>query len=198
NHFLKAGAEARAYRLTRSDQNEENGRFDFNGNFTRRDPQQGDSTSGNALASFLLGYPDGGNSFVDVTAASVRHYDYYGLFVQDEWKINSKATLSLGLRWDYQAPVTETDDKLVVGFDTTTPSPLQVAGLQLRGGLLYAGVDGNRRSPYTGDWNNFQPRASFSYKLSDHVVGRANYGRAFLPSTGSGQEGIVQNGYSQR
>jgi hypothetical protein len=198
-HFVKGGVEARSYRLTRRDRNEENGRFDFNGNFTRRDPQQGDSTSGNAFASFLLGYPDGTtNSFVDITAGSVRRYDYFGLFVQDEWKLGSKAALSLGLRWDYQAPVTEKDDSLVVGFDRTTPGPVQAPGLPVRGGLLYAGVDGNPRAPYKGDWNNIQPRASLAYRISEHVGARANYGRSYLPLTGGGQEGIVQNGFSQR
>ncbi|PYQ18322.1 MAG: hypothetical protein DMF79_15340 [Acidobacteria bacterium] len=196
-HFLKAGAEFRAYKLTRNDFNESNGRFNFTAGFTQRDPQSGDATSGNSFASFLLGDLDGGNSFVSVNAASVRSYLYYGLFVQDEWKIDTRATLSLGLRWDYQPGVTEKNDRITVGFDSTTPSPLQVPGLALRGGLRFAGVDGDPRSPYTGDWNNLQPRASFSYKVNEHVVARANYGRSYFGTTGGGIEGINQPGFSQ-
>jgi outer membrane receptor protein involved in Fe transport len=195
-HFGKAGVELRNYRLLRNDTGDSNGNYRFNGGFTQRDPQQGDGTSGAAAASFLLGLPS--QATVDVNAFSMRDYRYVGLYVQDEWKINSKATLILGLRWDYQAPVVEEDDKLVVGFDTTTPSPLQVPLLDLRGGLLYGNVDGNSRSPYKGDWNNFQPRASLSYEISSRVVGRANYGRSFLPLTGAGSEGIIQNGFSQQ
>jgi hypothetical protein len=195
-HFLKLGGEFRTYRLTRFDLNDLNGAYNFNGDFTRRDPQQGDATSGNAFASFLLGFP--ATAFVDINPQSVRRYDYYGVFVQDEWKINQRASLSLGLRWDYQAPVTEKNDEIIVGFDATTPSPLQVPGLQIRGGLLYAGVNGNPHAPYRGDWNNIQPRANFTYKISERLLGRASYGRSYLALTGAAIEGINQNGYSQR
>ena len=198
-HFMKVGVEARSYRLTRFDLNDLNGAYEFNQatgpNFTRRDPQQGDATSGNAFASFLLGYPS--NGFVSINPESVRRYDYYGVFVQDEWKISQKTSLILGLRWDYQAPVTEKNDEINVGFDTTTASPLQVPGLQLRGGLLFAGVNGNSRAPYNGDWNNIQPRANLTHKFSERLLGRASYGRSFLALTGAGIEGINQLGYSQ-
>ena len=210
-HFVKAGVEYRYTKLTRIDRNDENGRFEFNGDFTRRDPQQGDG-SGNWIADFLLGYPLQGtnNTYVDITAASVRQYGSYSLFVQDEWKLGSRATVSLGLRWDYQPPVTEQDDKLVVGFDTVSPNPLQAqlaAGvldpatgqpLQLKGGLLYAGVNGNPRGAYKGDWNNLAPRAGLSYKFSEKLIGRANYGRAYFSSSGGCCGSFIQNGFSQR
>src|SRR5207248_8065983 len=106
----------------------------------QRDPQQGDTTSGNAFASFLLGYPTQANTntFVSIGATSDRRYPYYDLFVQDDWKLSERATLGLGLRWDCQAPVYEKDDKLVTGFDRTTSAPLTVPGLNVKGGLLFA------------------------------------------------------------
>ncbi|PYR53670.1 MAG: hypothetical protein DMF91_28005, partial [Acidobacteria bacterium] len=83
--------------------------------------------------------------------------------------------------------MTEVNNQQTIGFDMTTPNPLQLpAGTinpatgqpfgTLRGGLTYAGVSGNRRTPYKSDWNNFQPRASFAYKVTDRVSVRANYG----------------------
>ena len=136
-HFLKVGGEARTYRLTRFDLNDLNGAYEFNQNFTRRDPQQGDATSGNAFASYLLGPTPPTASWTSTRRAS-RRYDYYGVFVQDEWKLSQKASLSLGLRWDYQAPVTEKNDQIIVGFDTTAPPAPAVPGLNRRGGLLSA------------------------------------------------------------
>jgi outer membrane receptor protein involved in Fe transport len=121
-----------------------------------------------------------------------------GVFVQDEWKVNAKLSLGLGLRWDYQPPVTEKNDRLIVGFDPTTSGPLQAPGLVVRGGLLFAGVDGNPTKPYKSDWNNIQPRVSLNYVFNDSVVGRANYGRSFFGTTGGGIEGIIANGFNSR
>jgi outer membrane receptor protein involved in Fe transport len=197
-HSFKTGAEYRRYRLFRADNDQTNGRYAFNGDFTRRDPERAAGPQ-NAFASFLLGIPDdGGGSFIDNNVPSDRLYPSYGVFVQDEWKVDSKLALSLGLRWDYQPPVTEKNDRIIVGFDPSTPGPVQVPGLVVRGGLLYAGVDGNGRTPYKGDWNNIQPRASLSYAFNERIIGRANYGRSFFGTTGGGIEGIVQNGFNSR
>ena len=194
SHFLKSGVDIRAYRLNRISLGEGMGRFDFTRGFTQRDPQSGDATSGNAFASFLLGYPSGGG--VDVSATSARQYLYYALFVQDDWKLTSRLTVNLGLRWDYQAPVTERYDRQAIGFDQTSASPLRVPGLSLRGGLVFANAD--QRTPYRSDWNNIQPRVGLSYRLLNRLILRSNYGRSYLPLSGSGEEGINQTGFSRR
>jgi hypothetical protein len=201
-HFVKAGIDLRNYRLTRFDLNEANGRYDFSGAFTRRDPQRADSTSGNPFASFLLGFPDGANTFVSINASSIRKYAYYGVFVQDDWRISPRLSVGAGLRWDYQPPVREANDHLVVGFDTSSPSPLKVAGYNLRGGLLYPHVNSNRTTPYKGDYNNFQPRINAAYQLTSRVAARASAGRSYFALSGGGGNGsviesLIQNGYSQ-
>jgi outer membrane receptor protein involved in Fe transport len=196
SHFLKLGGDIRTYLLDRVSLGDGNGRFDFTRGFTQRDPQSGDPLSGNAFASFLLGDPSGGG--VDINAVSSRRYPYYALFVQDDWKPSGRLTVNLGLRWDYQSPVTEADNQMTVGFDRTTPSPFRVPGLDLKGGLLFAGVNGNPNRPYHSDYTNFQPRVGASYKVRERVIARANYGRSYLPLTGSGSEGINQTGFSRR
>jgi carboxypeptidase family protein/TonB-dependent receptor-like protein len=203
-HLMKAGAEYRLYRLYRNDVGNQNGSYSFSAGFTQRNPLAGDG-SGNAFASFLLGYPSSGS--VDVTSPSDQRYPNYNLFIQDDWKLTSRATVNLGLRWDYQSPVTEKNDRMTVGYDATTANPFQLpAGTinpatgqpygTLRGGLLYAGVNGNSRSPYNGDWNNFQPRVGFTYRVQDWISARANYGRSFLGITAC-CGGVQQDGFSQ-
>jgi hypothetical protein len=203
-HLVKAGAQWRLYRMIRSNVGNQNGSYSFNSGFTQRNALNGDGT-GNAFASFLLGYPSSGS--VDINAESDQRYPNYNLFVQDDWKLNERTTLNLGLRWDYQSAVTEVNDAMTVGYDASTPNPFQLpAGTinpatgqpygTLRGGLLYAGVNGNPRTPYNGDWNNIQPRVGITYRVNDWMSARGNYGRSYLGITAC-CFGIQQDGFSQ-
>src|SRR5262245_36802512 len=206
-HLVKAGAQYRLYRMIRTNVGNQNGSYSFNTNgpnWTQRNALTADGT-GNAVASFLLGYPSAGS--VDINGASDQRYPNYNLFVQDDWKLGARATLNLGLRWDYQGAVTEVNDAMTVGFDPSSTNPFQLpAGTinpatgqpygTLRGGLLYAGVNGASRSPYNGDWNNLQPRVGFTYRVADWVSARANYGRSYLGLTAC-CFGVQQDGFSQ-
>jgi len=207
-HLMKAGAQYRLYRMIRKNVGNQNGTYSFNTannpNWTQRNPLSGDGT-GNAVATFLLGYPSAGS--VDINGESDQHYPNYNLFVQDDWKLGPRTTLNLGLRWDYQSPVTEVNDAMTVGYDADSPNPFQLpAGTinpatgqpygTLRGGLLYAGVGGNSRSPYKGDWNNIQPRAGITYRVTEWMSARANYGRSYLGITAC-CFGVQQDGFSQ-
>jgi hypothetical protein len=204
-HLLKTGAEFRLYRLFRQNVGNNNGQYDFGAGFTQRDPTRSDSTSGVGLASFLLGYPSAGR--VDLNAESDQRYSNFNVFIQDDWKLSSRATINLGLRWDYQHPVVEVNDRQTVGFDMTSANPLQLpAGTinpatgqpfgTLHGGLMYAGVNGASRSPYKSDWNNLQPRVGIAYKAASWASARANYGRSYLGITAC-CGGVQQDGFSQ-
>ncbi len=195
-HFVKGGVDARFYQLYRADFGDWNSRFDFGRGYTQRDPEQGDATSGQAFASFLLGYPTT-NSGVDINADSYRNYKYVGAFLQDEWKWSAKGTLTAGLRWDYQSPIREKNNEMTSGFDRSMTSPLQVPGFQaLYGGLLYAGKSGPEQ-PYQGYWGAIQPRASVSYRLTEKLALRGSYGRSYLPLTGC-CDFFNNPGFSQR
>ena len=72
-------------------------------------------------------------------------------------------------------------------FDPEAPNPVQsridaarFSGLQLRGGLRFAGVDGNPREPWAFDKNNVQGRLGASFQLDDKTVLRSGYGRYFM------------------
>ena len=210
NHLVKAGGEFRLYRQLRLDQGNLNGTFAFDARFSRRNPLAADATSGNAFADFLLGYPSqNGNTGSNVTigAQSDQRYPDYIAYVQDDWKISPRATLNIGVRYDYQRPVTEAQDRMTVGYDPDTPNPFQLppgtinpaTGLPvgtLRGGLLYAGVAGNRRTPYKPDATDIQPRVGVAYKVRDRIAARANYGRSYLGLSACCGT-IQQDGFSQ-
>jgi len=208
-HLMKAGAEYRAYQFYRQDEVTSNGSFTFSNAFTRRDPlSNAGAASGNGFATFLLGLPTSGN--VQIGTPRTEQYRYYALYAQDDWKLGARATLNLGLRWDYQPPVTVKDNLTVSAFDFNTTNPLQsqlpqsaatinpATGqpLALKGGLLFAN-HGGPKTPFKGDWNNVQPRVGFSYKVTNRLVARTNYGRSFLGLSSGGQNGVYTTDFQR-
>ena len=177
-HSLKFGGEFRVMFNNQDRPTSSFARFNFTKAFTQRDPLRGDAASGNAFASMLLGYPASGQS--DRNAAPAYANRYGVLFLQDDWKVTRRMTLNLGLRWDYESPQTERYNRMNVGFDPSSPSNLQVPGMQVKGGLLFAG-DGTRR-PYGRDLNNWQPRIGVAYQLASRTILRGGYGLSFLPT----------------
>jgi hypothetical protein len=188
NHALKFGGEARILRNNYDFPTSSFGSFGFTKGFTQRNPLAGDAASGNAFASFLLGYPANGS--VPINPSFAYQQLYYGLFLQDDWRVSRKLTLNLGLRWDYESPISERFNQLNAGFDRTSPSPFQAPGLQLKGGLLFVSQD--NRLPYERDLNNFGPRVGVAYQLTEKTVLRGGYGLSYLPVFNPG----TANGYS--
>ncbi|HYT67667.1 MAG TPA: carboxypeptidase regulatory-like domain-containing protein [Vicinamibacterales bacterium] len=208
-HVAKMGGEYRAYQFYRQDEVGSNGVFAFGNQFTRRDPLSNTgATSGNEFATFLLGLPTSGS--VQTGTPRTEQYRYYAAFVQDDWTLSSRATVNVGLRYDYQPPVTVKDNLTVSGFDFNATNPLQsqlpqgaatinpVTGqpLLLKGGLLFANR-GGPKSPFKSDWNNIQPRVGFTYKVNDWLVARSNYGRSYLGLSSSGQNGVYTTDFQR-
>jgi hypothetical protein len=159
--------------------------FNFTRNFTSLRPNVGTLTvadGGNAFASFLLGYM----ATNSVTRSPIFDWRsaYSGAFVQDDWRLTSKLTVNLGLRWDYEAPLTEQGNQVNAGFDPNALALVCAAcpasGLpqNLVGGLTFA--DG---AFYSRDLNNFGPRAGFTYQASNKLVVRGGYGLTYLDSS---------------
>ncbi len=137
------------------------------------------STSGNEIASLLLGTGAGGNTlFNPDIAMNMRYYGFYG---QDTWRVNSRLTVTLGLRYDLQPGATERFNRLTY-FDLNVVNPLaSKVGLPLKGGFEYAS-SGNRRA-WATDKTDFAPRIGLAYKWTDKLVVRAGYGVYYVPAS---------------
>ena len=182
-HSIRIGFEGNLSRYNVQNPNSGFGTFNFTRQFTQRNSSGnagstsntgGDINSGNPIASLLLGYPSSGSYGNQVAYALQQVYQAY--FLQDDWRITNKLTVNLGLRWDYEAPLTERFNRQNAGFCTTCTNPLQasVAGLTLLGGLTF--VNGSNRTPFAKDLNNFQPRVGLAYQLNSQTVLRGGFG----------------------
>ena len=183
-HFLKFGAEIREFRDNRANPGNASGFYNFGKNWTQARANTADAVSGNELATFLLGIPT--NASVDRGIDTAFTNRYYALFVQDDWKLNPRLTLNLGLRWDYETPLVERYDRMLRGFDFNANSPIAAPGLSLKGGVLFANQGGVPRNSFNRDRNNIQPRVGLAYKLAPKWVLRGGYGLYYLGQNESG------------
>ena len=192
-HAIKTGFEARRYNRNQLAPGAASGAYTFNKTFTQADPQRADAVSGNEFASFLLGYPASGSVDRNIDTAYRNHY--LALFLQDDFKLSAKLTLNLGMRWDYESPRRERYDRMVAGFafDQASPIASKVSGLNLKGGLLYAGTGGNPEGAFTPYRTQWQPRAGIAWQFLPKWVIRGGYGLSYL---GQGENGPA-TGFSQ-
>jgi hypothetical protein len=170
-HTLKAGGEFRQYFLDYLQPGYPSGQFSFSAQATRRLTNVGDNFQGNGLASMLLGWAGGGQFHIDPKAFTRSRY--MGYFLQDDWKITSKLTLNLGLRYEFDLPRWETQDRMSY-WDLDAAAPIRVPGYELKG--VFRFVDDQRRSPFDGDYNNWSPRLGFAYALNNKTVIRGGWG----------------------
>jgi hypothetical protein len=159
--------------------------------FTQKTWDTGDSGSGNGIATFLLGYVGGR---VENNLFPTNLGRYYAPWFQDDWKVNRRLTLNLGVRWDINGPPDERYDRLNRGFDPTVINPVDslvnhtivdprggnLVLPQLKGGLNFSGVNGVSRLASDTDWNNIQPRIGFAYLLKEKLVMRGGWGLYYV------------------
>ena len=166
------------------------GAFSFSSGFTQQNALTASAASGSPIASMLLGYASGGS--VAYNIATAFEQKYLGFFIHDDWRVNSRLTLNLGVRWDYESPMSERYNRQNAGFATNQTNPLQtqVTGLNLNGGLLF--TDSTTRLPFKQDWNNWQPRLGAAFKVTETTVLRGGFGTMYEPTFDTGSS----NGFS--
>ncbi|MCC6536315.1 MAG: TonB-dependent receptor [Bryobacterales bacterium] len=177
-HTVKFGMDWRQRRLTQYQTNRGNGRFNFGRTFT--DNPNNAAATGDAMAALLLG----ASNFIeqDFTLFEPRILQWeWNFYAQDDWKVTDKLTINAGLRYEYDTPTIERNDKWS-NFDLVT------------GKLLIAGFNTDRATGVVADGNNFAPRLGFAYRLRPGTVLRGGAGIFYNPA---GSEGLLMRRHRQ-
>ncbi|MBI4471802.1 MAG: TonB-dependent receptor [Acidobacteria bacterium] len=185
-HTIKFGGEMIRFANPNSNNGGSLGDFTFDGGYT-----------GNGLADLLLGFPRR-TSITRGDSRNVYYRNTFAGFVQDDWKVTSRLTLNLGLRYDLLTPIVSAADRMSI-FNPQTGA-IEIAGNadvrrdisrpdQNLGGPEYDPglaalaqnvklVDLGRRNIHKHDHNDFAPRVGLAYRLlgNDRLVFRTGYG----------------------
>ena len=135
----------------------------------------GYASTGNAFASFYVGYES--SFFQDNGRKFYLRELRPSLYLQDDWKMNSKLTLNLGLRWDPWIPPVDLNGTLV-GFNLANPSFQSSVAPGAPQGLMFVGDSGTTSTIFKNNFKDFAPRFGFAYNVfgTGKTVVRGAYG----------------------
>lgn len=193
-HTLTFGVNSRRWSLQRDLATGFLGNYGFNVGFT-----------GSPVADYLLGYYSGVGVFqpaafsVPGKAGNPREFNFHYLapYVQDDWKVSSRLTLNLGLRYDYRNVPFETRNRMAWRNLDYGPGGLYVADETLESGGIADGAYyqlAGRRSPENPDrFKVFAPRVGFAWRpfADERTVLRGGYGVFFDSAEGREIDGAA-------
>jgi hypothetical protein len=181
-HLLKFGAE-----LTRYQQNSfypgndgELGQFTYSGQFTSNPASNNNQ---NGFADFVANYAD--TAFVGQVVGRTGQRQYRNAyFAQDDWKFTPTLTFNIGLRYEYDQPIYEVNNKMVnLNLDTAV---VEYAGSIPSGNTFPNATVCSTRACYSDSKANFMPRLGFAWQPRSKAVLRGGYGiTTYLEGTGA-------------
>jgi hypothetical protein len=184
-HLMKFGVE-----LTRYQQNSfypgndgELGTFSYSGQFTANPSDTSASAFQYGFADFVSDYAFDATVGQVVGRTGQRQYRN-AYYAQDDWKFSSNLTFNIGLRWEYDQPIYEVNNKQAnINLNTAT--------VEYAGSIPAANTFGNAtvcptRACYSGTYSDWMPRLGFSYQPKAKMVVRGGYGiTTYLEGTGA-------------
>jgi hypothetical protein len=174
-------------------------------NDTTGDPERA-GTTGNSLASALLGLPAQTNITGNVSSSNrVSTWSFFG---QDTWKLRNNLTVTYGLRFDHRRPFGPSSGTVISGFTANgdywiglpaLPAPCTQTGKApcIPGdGTLNSIPSGDKimLSPYGSgwgpapNWSDWGPRLGIAWRIMEKTVLRGGYGIVYDPLTGIEQD----------
>lgn len=180
-HTWQIGADWSRFQFAYQQSNLIRGKYTYTGSFTASTV---DATGGDALADFLLGYPQETQRSLGSPLAHL-HQSNYAAFLQHDWQVASSLSITFGLRYEYDSPFSEERNKLLNLDFASLPVAPQIIPVH------------NASNP---NIRNFSPRAGMAWKLprlfekSGDTVFRAGYGIYFVPEIALEAYDLVLNG----
>jgi hypothetical protein len=177
----KFGGEQRLFYNNFSQPQNPTGLFHFSQGVTENVVGAGDPFQGDSFAGLLLGYGDPFSSHLTVAPSVANKSKETAFYFQDDWKVTSKLTVNLGLRYEWSTPYNERRNKIQFSDfagNSGIAVPIAIPGLinrtgNLLGTTVFAGP-GHRNLPV--DRNNWAPRVGFAYAMDVKTVIRGGAG----------------------
>ncbi len=213
SHTLRGGVDLRLakYETNLKTAGNVSSTYLFDNTYTReRDAAKtGEVSVGLSLASLMLGLPSQVTIGTDAPLSMTN--PYYGVFVQDSWRVNRNLTMNFGLRYEHEKGIKEADDRWITEFDPNAPlaitqlaqaayarnpiAQLPASEFRVLGGSVYANASGASGRSWKGE-SMWMPRVSSAYRLGDKTVVKGGYGLFFDTLNAADYTNANQNGYS--
>jgi Carboxypeptidase regulatory-like domain/TonB-dependent Receptor Plug Domain/TonB dependent receptor len=171
-HYLSMGVQAMRYQnnYPTSNNNGFLGSLNYSGAFTSNPSAA--NAGGYGGADFLLDRVSSAAATLSSVNVGQRQWRVAG-FVQDDYRIRPKLTLNLGVRYEFDQPWIEENNK-TGNIDEATGQVIY-AGHVPAGAPAGSGVCSNRGC-YKPNYRQFMPRIGFAYQANDRFVVRGGYG----------------------
>jgi len=151
------------------------------------------ATTGDATASFLLGYL---SSFQQGSGQFINNRNkFYGFYAQDSWKLTRRLTVDYGLRYEPAFPWHEKFHRIGT-FDPVAEAAGRVSTVypNAPAGLLFPGDTGVPVDGYKGSYKDFMPRLGFAYDVFGDGRTAVRGGSGIFFDTR--QDGVINNAFS--
>jgi outer membrane receptor protein involved in Fe transport len=163
-HTLKLGYEYQTIHTYMDDFNPAYGQDIYGGQFTNPTPTKSNTLYN--LADFLLGARST-YQLTNFTTANLRQWMDFG-YLQDDWKVSSRLTLNLGVRYEFATPQYERDNHMA-NYNPATNSLVTAQSGTLK-----------NRALVNPSYNNWAPRLGVAYSLDSKTAVRAGYGISYV------------------